>query len=640
MHTTPQPSEPPEPTRRTFLRTSAMLGLTAWLPKFRVLPASSMANTDCPSPPNFPAGINVFQQAYSNWSGEISIDALWTATASTPQDVVTLANWAYSNGWRLRPRGMAHNWAPISVDPDANCNSPTLMLDTTAHLTAVSIDLSMSPPTVTAQTGVAMEVLHNALQDAGLGMTNCPAPGAISLGGVLTVNGHGTSVPAIGETTLPGHTFGTLSNMLRSVTAVVWDVEQQAYTLRTFQRSEPEMAALCVHLGRAFLVEVTMQVGANARVRCESFRNRTASELFAPPESPGQSYSSFMDASGRVETILYPFTDSPWLKVWTPTPAKPLLSRQVSAPFNYPFSDNIPLQVSQFVSQIVSGAAALTPAFGATMATVTDIGLTTNIARDLWGWSKDVQLYIKPTTLRVAECGFALSCRRSDVQRALSEFHQKYTAMQQEYRDRGEYPMNCPVEIRVSSVDHPEDCLVPGAQVALLSAARPWPSKPQWDCVVWFNILSIPGTPGAPRYYAELEEWFYSNYGGDYAGVRVEWSKGWAYTDDGAYTNDLTIAWRIPESFTQGMPADANFRTAVDILDRLDPARIFSTKLLDRLMPRTPDLTGDGVVDTADLSDMLTSWGPGSPPADLIINQEVGGEDMGQLLMHWGPLPL
>lgn len=112
-----------------------------------------------------------------------------------------------------------------------------------------------------------------------------------------------------------------------------------------------------------------------------------------------------MDASGRVETILYPFTDNPWLKVWTPTPTKPLLSRQVSAPFNYPFSDNIPLQVSQFVSQIVSGAAALTPAFGATMATVTDIGLTTNIARDLWGWSKDVQLYIKPTTLRVAECG-------------------------------------------------------------------------------------------------------------------------------------------------------------------------------------------------------------------------------------------
>jgi len=78
----------------------------------------------------------------------------------------------------------------------------------------------------------------------------------------------------------------------------------------------------------------------------------------------------------------------------------------------------------------------------------------------------------------------------------------------------------------------------------------------------------------------------------------------------------------------------------VDILDRLDPARIFSTKLLDRLMPRTPDLNGDGVVDSSDLGDMLTSWGPGSPPADLIINQEVNSEDLGHLLVNWGLYPL
>mgnify|MGYP003329200700 CR=1 FL=1 len=89
--------------------------------------------------------------------------------------------------------------------------------------------------------------------------------------------------------------------------------------------------------------------------------------------------------------------------------------------------------------------------------------------------TKDVQLYIKPTTLRVAECGFAVSCSRAELQRVLSEFHQQYVSMQQAYRDRGEYPMNCPVEIRVTGIDRPEDCLVPGAQVPLLSAARPWP---------------------------------------------------------------------------------------------------------------------------------------------------------------------
>jgi FAD/FMN-containing dehydrogenase len=613
-----------------------MLGAAVWLPAFRVSPAAAMASGACPPPPNFPAGIDVFLQAYRNWSGEISIDAIWTATATTPQDVVTLANWAHTNGWRIRARGMKHNWSPIGVDPDATCDTPMLLVDTTAHLTAVSVDSSASPPTVTAQTGIDLLSLHTALQAAGLGLTNSPAPGALSLGGALTVNGHGTSVPAVGEQLQPGHTFGSLSNLLRSVTAVVWDPALEAYALRTFARSDPEMAALCVHLGRAFLVEVTLQVGANSRLRCESYRSYTAAELFAAPGSgsTGKTFSAFLDESGRVETILYPFTENPWLKVWTVTPEKPFWSREVSAPYNYPFSDNIPADVSALLQQIVSGDVSLAPAFGTTMAIVTDAGLTATLSWDLWGWSKDVLLYIQPTTLRVAECGFAVSCARADLQRVLSEFHQKYLSMQQAYRDRGEYPMNGPVEIRVTGMDRPEDCLVPGAQVPLLSAARPWTGHPEWDCVIFFNILSVPGTPVSARYYAELEEWFYANYP-SYAGVRVEWSKGWAYTEAGAYTNELTLGARIPASFTQGMAQDAGFRAAVGMLDAMDPHRVFSTKFLDRLMPRSADLNGDGVVDGADLGALLSQWGAQGGPADLNWDGAVDGSDLGEMLSRW-----
>ncbi|MEY4827510.1 MAG: cholesterol oxidase, partial [Planctomycetota bacterium] len=312
-------SNPPshDPSRRSFIRASALVCASVWLPVFRVLPGTAMADSGgggCPEPPNFPAGIAVFKQAYRNWSGEISIDAIWTATAATPQDVVTLANWAHTNGWRIRARGMAHNWSPIGVDPDATCDTSMLLVDTTTNLTAVSVDTVASPPTVTAQTGIDLLSLHTALQGAGLGLTNCPAPGALSLGGALTVNGHGTSVPAVGEQLVQGHTFGSLSNLLRSVTAVVWDPEQQAYALRTFQRSDPEMGALCVHLGRAFLIEVTLQVGANARLRCNSYRSQSAADLFAAPGSgsTAKTFSDFLDESGRVETILYPFTDNPW----------------------------------------------------------------------------------------------------------------------------------------------------------------------------------------------------------------------------------------------------------------------------------------------------------------------------------------
>ena len=79
------------------------------------------------------------------------------------------------------------------------------------------------------------------------------------------------------------------------------------------------------------------------------------------------------------------------------------------------------------------------------------------------------------------------------------------------------------------------------------------------------------------------------------------------------------------ETITQGMAADASFRTAVDILDRLDPARIFSTPFLDRLMPRSRDLTGDGTVDGQDLGLLLSSWGEGRGPTDLNADGEVNG---------------
>jgi len=120
-----------------------------------------------------------------------------------------------------------------------------------------------------------------------------------------------------------------------------------------------------------------------------------------------------------------------------------------------------------------------------------------------------------------------------------------------------------------------------------------------------------------------------------YAGVRVEWSKGWAYTDAGPYTNDETLGTRIPASFTQGMAADASFRTAVGILDRLDPARICSTPFLDRLMPRSRDLTGDDTVDGQDLGLLLSSWGEGRGPADLNADGEVNGADLAEMLGRW-----
>jgi FAD/FMN-containing dehydrogenase len=49
-----------------------------------------------------------------------------------------------------------------------------------------------------------------------------PAPGDITVGGMLAINAHGSAIPGTGETRQPGQTYGSLSNPILSLTTVVW----------------------------------------------------------------------------------------------------------------------------------------------------------------------------------------------------------------------------------------------------------------------------------------------------------------------------------------------------------------------------------------------------------------------------------
>ncbi|MFJ8082833.1 hypothetical protein ACIQ6Y_19735 [Streptomyces sp. NPDC096205] len=74
--------------------------------------------------------------------------------------------------------------------------------------------------------------------------TACPVHGDLTVGGVLAVGGHGTAVPAAGEQRPDGHGYGTLRNQVTELTAVVWVEPVGRYTLRTFDRSQADTAAL------------------------------------------------------------------------------------------------------------------------------------------------------------------------------------------------------------------------------------------------------------------------------------------------------------------------------------------------------------------------------------------------------------
>jgi FAD/FMN-containing dehydrogenase len=574
--------------RRSFLAGSAAaIAATAaggWTPVGRILQADAASAAACPPPPNLPAGTTAYLQAYKNWSGEIVADSIWTCAPTTPAQVVALANWARANGYRLRPRGYSHNWSPLTIPPGASCNDKVLLVDTTASLKAITVT-SGSPASVTAQAGASMDDILLKLEQSGYGLTHNPAPGDLTIGGVLAIDGHGTAVPATGETLTPGHTYGSVSNLVLSITAVVWDPPSGSYVLKTFSRTDPAVSALMVHLGRAFITEVTLRVGANSRVRCQSFMDIPATELFGPPGSNGRTVDKYLKQSGRMETIWFPFTANPWLKVWTKAPTKPFWSRQVNQPYNYSFSDSLPPTITDLIGQIQTGAPWLAPTLGSVQWTVVSAGLTATLTWDIWGWAKNTSLYVKPTTLRVTANGYAILCKRADVQRVIYEFVQVYQGKVAAYKALGRYPMNGPVEIRVTGLDQAADVGVAGAQTPSLSALRPRPDHPEWDTAVWLDILTLPGTPYANQFYREIEQWALANYTGNYASLRVEWSKGWGYTDAAAWADGGVIGTTVPASLTAGQPAGQGFADARAALNSLDPHRIFTSPLLEALLP-------------------------------------------------------
>src|SRR5262245_35789249 len=133
--------------RRRFLTGATALGALACLPSCR---ARAPQMPTCAVPPAFQPSIPRFTGRFENGSHELALDPVWTCAPQTPADVVTLANWARQNKYRIRARGASHNWSPLVIAPASTCATPVVLVDTTRHLTAVTI----GEGTVTAQTGV------------------------------------------------------------------------------------------------------------------------------------------------------------------------------------------------------------------------------------------------------------------------------------------------------------------------------------------------------------------------------------------------------------------------------------------------------------------------------------------------------
>ena len=130
------------------------------------------------------------------------------------------------------------------------------------------------------------------------------------------------------------------------------------------------------------------------------------------------------------------------MKVWSLAPTKPPFSREVTGPYNYIFSDNLPEPVTDMIGQINSGNPGIAPAFGQIMYATTVAGLAATFSNDLWGWSKDVQFYIRATTLRLTEGGGAVITSRANIGQVIHDFTQWFNGRMEYYRSIGQFPLN------------------------------------------------------------------------------------------------------------------------------------------------------------------------------------------------------
>jgi hypothetical protein len=144
--------------------------------------------------------------------------------------------------------------------------------------------------------------------------------------------------------------------------------------------------------------------------------------------------------------------------------------------------------------------------------------------------------------------------------------------------------MNGPVEVRACGIDRLGDVGLASAQPAALASTSPRADHPEWDSVVWLNLLTLPGTPGEYRFYREMEQWTLKTFDGAWAAARPEWSKGWAFSNTAGWADEHLLRDVLPSRVSAGKPAGHTFDAATRQLAAFDPHHTYSNDFLGEFL--------------------------------------------------------
>jgi hypothetical protein len=539
-----------------------------------------------------PSGFN--QVTFEDWSEYTKVDRVESVAAASADNVVELCNNAVKDGYKIRALGHSHNWSPLIL-PSGTAPDPSVRLIDTSNLVSMSAAVVDGQLHATFGAGTTLQAATEFLEQQsnqgtsaapGYSFLNMPTVGSLTLGGILAVGGHGTSVPFAAQQ--EPDLRGCLSNMIVSFKAVTTDPDDpnsHEYAIREFQRIDADAPAFLVHLGRAFVTEVTLAAVPNYYLQLTNLFPDMDDVMAKPTQVPlpQSALTSLLDAHGRVEVIWFPYQPVAWVQCnsrFAQAPPKEP-STWVTGPNNYGWMNWITRDDSDDFRALFAEYPEYIPDFMVAEAGDAILNMSGKV---LNGTARDLELYLTDNTLRMTAFGYVLQLPRANVQAAASAFYTQLEILLATYAKKGQYPVNGAVEIRCTTIDRQAGLAIAGAKPPALSATHSVDANdPTLDTVLWVDVLTFPDAPGSAQFFVDLETWTIKTWGAGNPGrLRPEWSKGWAYTTTGPWTNTQLIQSWIPSVYNNATDG-LTFDWAKQTLAKYDNANIFSNPFLDTL---------------------------------------------------------
>jgi FAD-linked oxidoreductase len=127
--------------------------------------------------------VNSLRGRWSNWSGTYSCSPLRVVSPSSEEEIAGLVHWAAEHGQRVKAIGSGHSFT------DIGCTDGYL-LKLERYKKVLDVDVHAS--TITAQAGITILELSDALAHFGLAMENMGDVGYQTISGAISTATHGT----------------------------------------------------------------------------------------------------------------------------------------------------------------------------------------------------------------------------------------------------------------------------------------------------------------------------------------------------------------------------------------------------------------------------------------------------------------